>query len=261
MSKSAVIVIVLFFMAMVITVVTLLSPLVSCGLQASPYILAVSPGSYSGPEDVPVELRYTQTPCPVGYYCTLGVRSVCPAGYFGASAGLASSSCSGVCAPGYYCAAGSRTATQFPCGDASVYCPAGASAPIAAALGDRTVGPTAATRNATVLCDASQYCVNGTAFPCPAGRFGCATGLGTAECNGPSAPGFYCPAGSGSNHAQPCGNASVYCPEGAPAPITVQDGYYSLGGPSSLQQSQQALCPVGSFCVGGVRVRVEAVRR
>ena len=224
--------------------------------QATASVLTVSSGYYSGPETDNATLRYSQTVCPVGYYCSLGVRIPCPPGSYGNTTGLSSSSCSGPCAPGYYCTIGSTSSTQFPCGNASVYCPSGSSTPLVATPGQLTVGGTPTNRSGTVMCDSSQYCVNGTTFPCPPGRFGCATGLGSPDCNGPCAQGFYCPAGSDSNHATPCGNASVYCPEGSGLPLPVAIGYYSLGGPSLEQQSQQAVCPSGSYCVNGTMVCV-----
>jgi hypothetical protein len=36
-------------------------------------------------------------------------------------------------------------------------------------------------------------------WQCPAGRFGCASRLGSPDCNGPCNPGFFCPEGSDSS--------------------------------------------------------------
>jgi hypothetical protein len=47
--------------------------------------------------------RTKQLQCPVGSYCTKGVRKVCPAGRYGGTMGLHSSKCSGPCLRGYYC--------------------------------------------------------------------------------------------------------------------------------------------------------------
>jgi hypothetical protein len=56
-------------------------------------------------------LRFLQA-CPPGYYCPGdGNYYVCPAGTFGSSYYLTSSSCSGSCLAGYYCGAGSTSST------------------------------------------------------------------------------------------------------------------------------------------------------
>ena len=52
------------------------------------------------------------------YFCRY-LQSVepilCPAGTFGATAGLKSSNCSGLCLPGHYCPAGATSGTQIAC--------------------------------------------------------------------------------------------------------------------------------------------------
>ncbi len=197
----------------------------------------------------------------MGHYCVSGVRSLCPPGYFGNTTGLASRSCSGACAAGYYCESPSTSRTQHECGSIGLYCPAGSGAVLVAVPGEETIGSSERTRVSTVHCPSSKYCVGGASYPCPAGRFGCATGLGAPECNGPCAPGFYCPSGSDSNRKYPCGNSSVFCPEGAPSPTRVGVGNYSAGGALSSQQSMQLLCPRGSYCVDGVQVRCVLLRR
>ena len=135
-----------------------------------------------------------------------------------------------------------------------MYCPLGTAHPRVAQPGDLTIGGDERTRTGVARCPSSRYCVNGTALSCPAGRFGCATGLGSPECNGPCAPGFYCPEASDSNKYRACGNASVYCPEGSGAPRLVDEGHFSAGGPQGSQHSRQEPCPLGSYCFGGVRV-------
>ena len=42
--------------------------------------------------------------------------------------------------------------------------------------------------------------------------------------------GYYCPPASISSKQFPCGATGVYCPEGSDVPITVDDGYYTVGG-------------------------------
>ena len=51
--------------------------------------------------------------CPIGSFCSTGASSAtpCPAGTFGASIGLFTSACSGVCTAGWFCPPGSTTST------------------------------------------------------------------------------------------------------------------------------------------------------
>ncbi len=64
-----------------------------------------------------------------------------------------------------------------------------------------------------------------------------------------------CPAGSASNRLYPCGNASVYCPEGSAFPLPVGIGNYSLSSTTPDVSVAQARCPQGAYCVDGVKVR------
>ena len=220
----------------------------------------MSRGYFTGPNTTDAgSNRYTQSPCPIGRYCRDGVSTACPAGQFGDVTGLDSSSCSGPCAAGYYCDPGSATPSQHPCGNDSVFCPPGAATPLHALPGDVSLGPDSEHRNGTALCPERHYCLGGIAVVCPAGRFGCAAGLKSPECNGDCAAGYYCPAGSGSNHAIVCGGRHVFCPGGAGQPVPVGDGNYSDGGVSPEQQVAQARCTVGSFCVNGTKVRTPRV--
>ena len=55
-------------------------------------------------------------------YCSGdGSLLTCPAGVYGASAGLTTAACSGLCQAGYYCPAGSASATAFECGGSTRY--------------------------------------------------------------------------------------------------------------------------------------------
>ena len=222
--------------------------------QAAPWRQPVAVGFFSTPENGDPSLRVDQSRCPSGSYCVSGARQLCDAGYYGDTEGQTSRTCTGPCQPGYYCDSGSNTSTQHECGSASVYCPEGSSIPRPALPGELTVGPSLTRRNSTLHCPVSQYCVQGTAYPCPAGRFGCATGLGTPASNGPCAAGSYCPTASSNNKMFSCGNASVYCPEGSPAPQPVDVGYYSYGGLAGYIASAQAPCPMGFYCIDGVKV-------
>lgn len=66
--------------------------------------------------------------CPAGSYCAAGVQTLCPAGRYGGTTGLASPECSGTCAAGYVCGEGSTAVDAVPCLSATHYCPAGSGA-------------------------------------------------------------------------------------------------------------------------------------
>ena len=222
--------------------------------QGTAWRLPVDRGYYSQPDSAPASLRHYQSICPVGHYCISGERFLCPSGSFGSSLGLSTRTCSGPCNAGHYCESGSDNVTQFKCGGNHVYCPVGSSAPTLALPGQRTIGDSNETRNGTVHCPAGSYCVGGVAIVCPAGRFGCADGLGDADCNGPCAPGYFCPPGSTSNQMVACGNASVYCPVGSSGPQRVGTGNFSTSGPTPERHSEQLSCSPGSYCMAGVQV-------
>lgn len=74
--------------------------------------------------------------------------------------------------------------------------------------------------------------------------------------------GFYCPEGSISGQQMECGHIGVYCPAASPKPTPVREGYYSVpvfSGKEGLveyggrRQVAERLCPIGHFCVGGVK--------
>lgn len=65
--------------------------------------------------NVDEQTRYNHTICPLGMYCLDGVRIECPPGRYGATLGLADSSCSGECAAGHYCPSASTSPRQVPC--------------------------------------------------------------------------------------------------------------------------------------------------
>jgi hypothetical protein len=76
-------------------------------------------GFYANP--TPSGLFFNATQCESGRFCTAGVAWECPAGRYGAAAGLLSSACSGVCSAGYHCPAGSSTPTQRNCSDGPTF--------------------------------------------------------------------------------------------------------------------------------------------
>ena len=161
----------------------------------------VSSGFYSTPTADPESLRWDQLPCPLGRYCSGGLQRACPPGRFGNVTSLPTAACSGLCAAGHYCTGAAVTAYQVECASGvaiadSVYCPAGSAAPTLAVPGEYTLGGSPSTRWTAMPCRSGSFCVNGTARPCPAGRFGCADRLTDDTCNGPCTAGSYCPSGS-----------------------------------------------------------------
>ena len=60
----------------------------------------------------------------------------------------------------------------------------------------------------------------------------------SADCSGPCAEGFFCPRGSSTARAQPCGGEEFFCPHGSPLPQAVQPNFYAVGGNSSTRAAQ-----------------------
>lgn len=48
----------------------------------------------------------------------------------------------------------------------------------------------------------------------------------------------------------------MYCPAGSHSPVTVDIGYYSTGTPGL--RSNETICPLGQYCVGGVNASCPA---
>lgn len=98
-----------------------------------------------------------------------------------------------------------------------------------------------------------SYCLSGVKQPCPAGTYGNASGLTSADCSGPCPAGYYCALGSAFPLA--CLGHSVYCPIKSISPIPVSIGHYTGGGDAATGNfmKMQVICPLGSYCVGGMR--------
>lgn len=115
--------------------------------------------------------------CPPGSYCIDGVRWPCPAGRYGNRRRLElDSTCTGPCSSGYYCPEGSISSRQFPCQNASVFCPPGSglphpvgvgyytfgfnsSIPVAGlAVGDGWISGTGEKHVTQSICDVGHYC-------------------------------------------------------------------------------------------------------
>ena len=103
---------------------------------------SVSDGYYSTPETGSTDHRTGQSQCLAGFYCVSGVKMQCPAGRYGATAGLTSMLCSASCAPGYFCPIGSSEMTLCGTGKTTPskwYCPSESSKPVEAGHGYYTV--------------------------------------------------------------------------------------------------------------------------
>jgi hypothetical protein len=127
----------------------------------------VSTGYYSKPESGTT--RTTQAQCEPGYYCTSGVRQLCPAGRYGSSSGLSSSTCTGACdTGGFLCPAGSTKKTQEACGFGQTYpsewyCAAGATSRTKVSSGHYSTPLTAPEdqRSGQTACESGFVCTNG----------------------------------------------------------------------------------------------------
>ena len=200
--------------------------------------------------------------CERGYYCENGVKNMCPGGYYGASAGLYNSLCSGVCPPGYFCPPGSKSPLENKCGNASVYCPQGSAFPRIVPDGFYSIvegqddDDSEDLKSAIALCPKGFYCQNGNKYLCPAGTYGNMSGLSSSQCSGICPEGWFCPLGSTNKYSTPCiASSEWYCPAGSEHPLPTPVGYYALSSHISAGggYGAAALCPKGSFCINGVR--------
>ena len=221
--------------------------------------------------------------CGRGNYCpplSSGMTE-CPAGQYGATAGLDSEICSGSCDPGHYCELGSTSAQSTPCPagsyngsyglktlDECAECPAGTGCPSgsseATPCSPGTVQP-AARQGACVKCVAGKYQANRgqqNCTVCKAGSF-CAEGA-TAQSS--CAPGFYSSGEGESDNTTACKicPAGSACPTGASEPGKCQPGSVQdqTGQPEcdkceagKFQDSQGKLvckvCTLGGYCLKG----------
>lgn len=173
--------------------------------------------------------------CPKGHYCVNAIKHSCRGGYYGSTTGLSNENCSGLCSPGWYCRAMATSSKQYACGsDPRFYCSSGSEHRLSVAQGYYAVDYYAGDDHNDggysnqVICDRGSYCIRGVKHLCPAGRYGSVQQSSNSSCTGACAAGFYCIAGSTNERAMPCGNSSVYCPEGTSTPFLVSKGYYSV---------------------------------
>lgn len=143
----------------------------------------------------------------------------------------------------------------IPCGNATVYCPLGSSWPLLTSPGNYSSGGTnTSTYYAFTVCPAGYFCINGIQSACPAGTFSSTIGASQASFCQQCTAGYYC--GNASTAGVQCGGDGVYCPAGSHSPVTVDIGYYSTGTPGL--RSNETICPLGQYCVGGVNASCPA---
>ncbi|KAE9043578.1 hypothetical protein PR001_g5732 [Phytophthora rubi] len=209
----------------------------SCGLVPKSLVASIGDGADSNDS---VYTRPEQFPCERGYFCSGGVRSPCPAGYYGDASLETRSTCAGVCSSGFYCPLASRNSTARVCGDANVFCPSGSAVPIPVWPGYYSVrllpfgadsllvsdvgfesysvssSGEQAPKNEDIrdgqrICEPGSFCVDGKKHLCPAGRYGDKSGETSSLCAGLCTRGYYCPKGSTSPTQRECGADGLIC--------------------------------------------------
>lgn len=171
---------------------------------------------YGDKEGLPVyggRRQVAERICPLGHYCVDGIKSMCPPGTFGASEGLYSEKCSGLCPAGHFCPQKSVNGTRHRC-------PSG------------RYGATEGLQTSACsgLCAAGYYCPEAS------------THIFEKQC-GAEHTSIYSNSSLNSN--------AVFCPEGSSSPLVVQVGHYSVGFNRTTRESTVP-CHPGSYCVNGV---------
>lgn len=229
--------------------------MLKCDLVPKPLLSILGDGK-SGTNSV--YTRSEQFPCERGYFCKDGVRSPCPAGYYGDKRLETRATCSGACPPGFYCPLASWNSTARGCRDATIFCPRGSAVPTPVWPGYYSVTSTNGVNlDGQRPCDLGSFCVDGKRFECPAGRYGDKTAETSPLCSGLCARGYYCPKGSLSSMQSECGGDDFICRTGSPKPQTVLQGYYTIGLTNSTRFYQR-LCEPGYFCRHGIRYQCPA---
>ncbi|KAF4127591.1 hypothetical protein GN958_ATG23220 [Phytophthora infestans] len=210
-----------------------------------------------------VYTRSQQFPCERGYFCKDGVRSPCPAGYYGDRTLETRPTCSGVCSSGFYCPLASWNSTARVCGDESVFCPRGSAVPTPVKTGYYSIRPlpskaegysitTSHSEDLLRSCEPGAFCVDGKKFLCPAGRYGDKLAETSPLCAGLCTRGYFCPEGSTSPTQIECGGDGFICRTGSSEPLAIPQGYYAIGVTNTTRFFQRP-CERGYFCVNGVK--------
>ena len=200
----------------------------------------------------PPNIKVTQTychQCPPGRYgssfelTSQLCSGPCAPGYFGDQPGAKSSTCSGKCDEGYFCPKGSRSSKEKHCGSVQFYCPLGSGIRYSVSAGFYTIGETASTRKAQIICEPGHYCRLGIKRECEAGRFGNASGLSDANCTGVCPAGYYCP--KASVNPTPCPAGTFGNRTGLSDPLC--SGKTPKGSYTLAAATKTVKCPPGRF--------------
>ncbi len=142
----------------------------------------------------------------------------------------------------------------LPCGNDSMYCPLGSSAPLEAGPGHYTDGPPGY-RSSRVVCPLGHYCPgNGSAVECPPGFFGNQLALTNATCSGRCGDGVLCAARTASAAGVPC-PAGSYCVQGLAVPCPA--GTYNVNTSASVASSCIG-CPAGKYSLQSGASHIDA---
>jgi hypothetical protein len=243
--------------------------------------VASAPGQRQDEEDA--AMRSSQIQCEPGFFCVAGVRTPCPRGLYGGTAGLSSATCSGPCAPGFSCSEASVSSSSTLCASGPhMYCPLGSYRALDVPAGFYSVNGSLTTRSAVAacspgsfcsegvmrscpagtfsnkgskteacdgLCSPGYYCPAGSTSPtqviCPAGRYGVA-GMTNEACKGECSAGYWCPAGSTAPYQNECGGENKFCPSGSGAAQPVKSGFYSSGQNATIRVRMEQ-CRVSKY--------------
>ncbi|XP_022100039.1 zonadhesin-like [Acanthaster planci] len=207
--------------------------------------------------------------CLAGHYCEQQtiIPTPCPVGTTRLEEGGQSEESACIsCTPGYFCNDTALTLPSGPCA-AGHYCSGGTVTPFPMGNG---------TDNGD-MCPKGFYCMEGTAnpylTPCFNGTYGNITGLTAQDdcldcppgevCSGlglmaPNelcAAGYYCKGKAKIRHPTDDVTGNIcpegfYCPEGSPAPMRCEGGYYT----NITGQASCFDCPAGYYCPDGYRL-------
>lgn len=171
--------------------------------------------------------------CPLGYWCSEGVKYTCPAGTYGSATGLSDASCSGLCPQGFYCPAASENPYKHSCGKSpKKYCPEGSERALVTGKGHYAVISHAFNDGGfskEIMCPRGSYCIDGVRHDCPGGHYGSTMQQTNASCTGLCVAGYYCPPGSWGSKQNQCYSPAVYCPTGSSQPLNCSVGFYTVG--------------------------------
>lgn len=208
-------------------------------------------------------------PCPLGYYChqqsTLDTIKLCPAGRYGNSTGLSDSSCSGSCNAGYYCPLGSVSAEEYPCAGiiqvssilmANVVTSYG----IDFSVNQPTPFQIPSNLLTAVIADLLMVAVN-SPMEISRHRGAYLKELydhlvdDAGKCNYNISIGV----NSSDSMIYLSTPNTVFCPAGSFQSLTALPGYYTVGN-TKYKRFSQIVCPLGSYCMSGVRLGCDAGR-